>query len=83
MQKESLLKKELETFAKNKPELLSDHTGKYALIKDDKIIRIFESQNDAIKTGFEMFGNKPFLVKKIEAIEQTQNFTSNLILTRK
>ncbi len=29
--------------------------------------------------GIDKFGNVPFLVKKIEEVEQTQNYTSNLI----
>ena len=46
-----------------------------------KAIRlVLESEKDAIKIGIEKFGNSPFFVRKIERIEQTQNFTSNLIM---
>lgn len=77
------LKKELETYAKHKAELLVENSGKYVLIKEEEIVGVYESQNDAINSGFEKFGNVPFLVKKIEQIEQKQNYTSNLILTKK
>ncbi|MFH1224854.1 MAG: hypothetical protein V1676_03545 [Candidatus Diapherotrites archaeon] len=76
-----LLKKELQTYEDKKKELVSEHPGKYVLIKEDKIIGIFEFQKAAINSGFEKFGNVPFLVKKIELVEQKQNFTSNLIIT--
>jgi hypothetical protein len=76
---ENVLKVELETFQKLKKDLIRDHNGKYALIKGDELIGVFESQKDAINTGISKFGSSPFLVKKIEEIEEGQNFTSNLI----
>lgn len=79
MDKEKLLSKEIETFNKNKEVLLRENSGKFVLIKDGDIVDVYDSQNDAIKVGIDKFGNSPFLVKKIEEIEQAQNFTSNLI----
>ncbi len=73
------LSEETEVYEKNKSNLLRDHSGKFVLIKDKEIIEVYESQNDAIKVGIDKFGNSPFLVKKIEEIEPSQNFTSNLI----
>lgn len=75
-----MLEKEIETYKKNKEELISKHLGKFVLIKENKIIGIFESQKDAINEGIKKYGNNEFLVKKIEEVEQTQNFTSNLIM---
>jgi len=79
MTKKEPLEKEIETYEKNKDRLLAESPGKYVLIQEGKIEGIFESQKDAMNTGFEKFGNVPFLVKKIELVEQKQNFTSNLI----
>lgn len=76
---EKILLKEVETFDKNKQILLRDSSGKFVLIKGEKVIEVYDSQNDAIKVGIDKFGNSPFLVKKIEEMEQSQNFTSNLI----
>ena len=73
------LESELKKYEEKKQELLKTDENKYVLIKDQEIVGIFESQKDAIKVGIEKFGNTPFLVKKIERIEQGQNFTSNLI----
>ena len=40
---------------------------------------LYDTRNDAIKIGIDKFGNSPFLVKQISEVEETQNFTSNLI----
>jgi hypothetical protein len=73
------LEQELKTFKDKKQELLRQYNGKYVLIKGDQVIGIFESEKDAIGTGIQKFGNVPFLVKKVEEVEQSQNYTSNLI----
>lgn len=73
-----ILEKENKTYLKNKEELLKDE-GKYVLIKGDDIKGIFESKEDAIKKGYEEFGNTPFLVKKIQERDETMNFANNLI----
>jgi hypothetical protein len=79
MTKEDILKLERETFETNKEKLIATSEGKYVLIKGNQIINTFNSEKDAIISGIEKFGNTPFYVRKIEKIEQTQNFTSNLI----
>jgi len=77
--KKDLLSQEIQTYNQNKDILLRDNTGKFVLIKEDKIIGTYDTQNDAIKVGIDKFGNSPFLVKKITEVEESQNFTSNLI----
>ena len=73
------LSKELKTYEAHKLELLSKSKGKFALIKGEKICDVFETEIDAIRQGYERFGNVPFLVKEILEIETPQNFTSNLL----
>jgi hypothetical protein len=73
------LQKELEFYIKNRDELIGKAKNEYALIHEDSLIGTFKSKDDAIKRGYELFGNKPFLVKKIVEIEKTFHFTSNLI----
>ncbi|MBU3906648.1 MAG: hypothetical protein KKA64_00165 [Nanoarchaeota archaeon] len=77
--KENLLSKEIKTYNENKEVLLRDSSGKFVLIKEDKVIGVYDTRNDAIKIGIDKFGNEPFLVKKISEIDEIQNFTSNLI----
>ncbi|MGI0141443.1 MAG: hypothetical protein ACREBF_02205 [Candidatus Micrarchaeales archaeon] len=75
----AVLDEELKTYEENKQDLLKKANGKYVLIKGKIVVDIFESEKDAVRIGIEKFGNVPFLVKKIEEVEQTQNYTSNLI----
>ncbi len=74
-----MLKKELETYSTQKNELIGKSKGKFALIKDDQIIDVFDTKIDAIRQGYKRFGNVPFLVKQIVEVETPQNFTSNLL----
>ena len=74
-----MLKKELETYIAKKNELIGKSKGKFALVKDDHIIDVFDTKTDAIRQGYERFGNVPFLVKQIVEVEAPQNFTSNLL----
>lgn len=73
------LKKELEVYEAQKAELIGKSNGKFVLIKGDKAIDTFDTKIDAIRHGYEKFGNKPFLVKQIVELEIPQNFTSNLL----
>lgn len=73
------LEKELEVYEAQKAELIGRSKGKFVLIKGDKVIDSFDAKIDAIRHGYEKFGNKPFLVKQIVELETPQNFTSNLL----
>jgi len=74
-----VLEKELKTYEAKKKELIGKSKGKFALVKDDQVIDVFDTKIDAIRQGYERFGNVPFLVKQIVEIETPQNFTSNLL----
>jgi hypothetical protein len=63
------LEKEMTTY-KAKLEELKAHAGKYVLIHGDDVIDIYSAYDDALKEGYEKFGLEPFLVKRIEAVEQ-------------
>ena len=73
------LEKERRTFEAHKAELLASHAGRFALIKDDKVIDVFDTNLDAIQQGYRHCGNVPFLVKEITHIERAAHFTSNLL----
>jgi len=75
----AVLDEETKTYQEHKQELLSKAKGKYVLIKGKEIVGIYESEKDAIKIGIDKFGNVAFLVKRIEEIDQNQNYTSFLI----
>src|SRR5262245_19961648 len=74
-----VLSKELETFKKLMDSLLVDAEGKYALIHKDVLHGTYAYEYDAIQIGYKQFGNVPFLVKKISAVETPVNFASNTL----
>lgn len=72
------LEKELETYKQKLPELKAEE-GKFVLIQGSNVVRTFTSYEDAVKAGYAEFGpNKPFLVKRIQAIEQA-HFISRFV----
>ena len=69
-----VLEKEYEVYKKNKEKLLLENAEKFVLIKDTKIIDIYASYEDALKSGLKQFGNIPFFIKKIEREEEVNFF---------
>lgn len=63
------LETELATYTE-KLEELKAQAGRFVLIHGNTVIDTFGSYDDALKEGYERFGLEPFLVKRIEAIEQ-------------
>jgi len=69
------LEKELQTYKDNLSTLDADE-GKFVLIQGEDIVGIYTAYEDALKAGYEKFGvNTPFLVKKIQVVEQVQVIT--------
>jgi hypothetical protein len=73
------LEAELKTYEEHKPELLARARGQYVLIKGSQVVETFTSEEDALKRGYQDFGNQPFLVKQIADVEVPANFTSFLV----
>lgn len=63
------LDKELATFERHKERLLAESAGKYALIRDDQLEGVWDTYEDALKTGYSRFGLEPFLVKRIVGLD--------------
>lgn len=70
------LEREMKTFEAHRAELLGRARGKFVLIKDDDVLDVFSSMDDALKVGYEKYGGESFLVKRIEDAEVPLNFTS-------
>ena len=73
------LEKELATY-QNKLEELIPQEGKFVLIHGDEIAGTWDTYEDALKAGYEKFGLKPILVKRIQWAETVQNFTRDVPL---
>jgi len=67
---------ELRYFDEHRPQLLKDAAGKFALVKGEALIGVFDSENAAIRCGYETLGNVSFLVKRITEVDIPLNFTS-------
>jgi hypothetical protein len=74
-----LLNEEVSVFEAHRSELLGSARGKFVLIKGDEMVGVFDSEMDAIRQGYEKFGNVAFLVKLVTEFETPQDFTSNLL----
>lgn len=79
----TILKEELALYEMKKGELLDKAPGDFVLIGkvagEVRIVDIFKAREDALKTGYEHFLNKPFLVKQITLASEVLFFPSNLI----
>lgn len=59
------LEKEYIYYQSKKDKLMKEHLGKFALVKGNKIIGCFSSENKAYEDGLKRFGNQAFLIEKI------------------
>lgn len=76
---EQILERELNTYEKQREQLLANHEGMFVLIHADEAVGVFESQADAIAQGYERFGNVPFLVRQIVRVETPVHLPSHLL----
>ncbi len=70
---------ETQTYEQHREELLGTAQGKFALIHETEVAGVYDSKSDAIREGYRRFGNVPFLVKQVLAIDVPQNFVSQLL----
>ena len=75
------LEQELATYREKLPDLLQ-HEGKFVLIRGREVVDTFTAYEDALRQGYRQFGLDPFLVKRIQAVEQVQYVTRSIESTR-
>lgn len=54
---------------------LQKHSGKFVLIKGEKVAGLFDTYGDALAAGYEQFRLEPFLVKQISLVEEALQFS--------
>lgn len=74
-----ILEKEWAAYEAAKPSLLPQELGKLVLIRDGQVVDTFVAELDAVKAGYEKFGNVPFLVHKVTEVECPHNILSDLL----
>ena len=73
------LETEVETYNRELPRLL-DQQGRFVVIHGHDVVGTYDSYADALNVGYDKFELNPFLVKKIESVEQAQCFGRDLEL---
>jgi hypothetical protein len=63
-------------FSDHRAAFFEQAPGKFALIKGDSLLGLFDSEASAIRHGYETLGNVPFLVKQITEVDIPLTFTS-------
>jgi hypothetical protein len=62
-----LTDRQFAAYLRELPRLLAEgHSGRYALLKGDEVVSVWDTQRDVLQAGYERFGLDPFTVKKIE-----------------
>jgi len=74
-----VLELELKTYDAKREDLLSSAEGRFVLIKGEELVGTYDSPEDAVRQGYQQFGNVPFLVKQVLRLETPQDFVSNLL----
>ena len=63
-----MYEKEITTYVRELPRLVEeDEEGRFALIKGDEILSVWDTFGDAVQAGREKFGLDPICVMKVEA----------------
>jgi hypothetical protein len=61
---------ELGAFGRMKEQLLTSHEGKFVLFHGEDFLGAFDSVENAYVEGVKLFGQDPFLVKKVTPQEE-------------
>src|SRR5207249_1780167 len=63
----SRMMRDLETYRRELSGLLqAGHAGQFAIIRDDRIISVWATQEEALQVAADLFGLSPVFVKKID-----------------
>lgn len=79
-----MFEKELETLKKQLFELKQQYPqGGFVVIKDQEILGVWLDRQDALKQGFEKYGNEAFLVRNMNDQSSILNFSRQIFETVK
>lgn len=74
-----MFENEINIYHNKKLELQSlNPAGGFVVIKDQSVLGVWDSRSDALKAGYETYGNVSFLVKDINESDMVTNFSRNL-----
>jgi hypothetical protein len=62
--------RDLQTYRRELPRLLQEgHAGRYAIIKDDQIVSLWDTLGDALQAAGERFGLEPVATYQINPLD--------------
>lgn len=73
---EEVLEVELRTFEARLPEFLETHPDEHVLIHQEEVGGFFPTEQEGIKSGYDQYGNVPFLVRQILEEQLVESFPS-------
>jgi hypothetical protein len=65
-----MLEKERKYFETHRAEWLKQHSGKFVLVKEEELVGVYNTQQEALIEGARRFGTSSFLVRQVEESEQ-------------
>lgn len=64
------LVRDFETYRRELPRLLEEgHANRYAIIRDDQVVSIWDTAGDALQAGHLLFGTERFAVNKVNPLD--------------
>ena len=73
MSEPNILINELKAYERMKEELLRKYEGKVVVIKDGKLIGVYDSEEEAFKDIVEKYGPIPVLIKRVVREEKPEH----------
>jgi hypothetical protein len=71
-----VLAKELAFYEANRAKLVNDADGQFVLVQGARVVALFSTENEALSRGYSLFGDAPFLVRRVAARDEVLNFSS-------
>ncbi len=66
---------EWQTYKREAARLLAEgHQGRFALIKNDTVLSVWDTEGDAFQAGRLQLGREPFMVHRIQVVERPVRF---------
>ena len=68
-----MLEQERQFYSENLDKWLTQHAGKFVLVKGEELLGAYETYEDALAEGARRFGLQSFLVRRVGDVEQEVN----------
>jgi len=75
------LSPEMAAYQRERERLVRDHLGKFALIRFDEVVGVFDTPSEAIIEGYKRFGRKRMIVREITASDEPEYIGGNVDVT--